>query len=382
MQLNDSMINAMARDGPEDAAKVLHLGPQAPLTGGMATVVESLLSGKVGKSIEMAGLNTGKTTRENRTLAEGLWAQFALLIRIARELRRRQVQIVHLHTCEYMGFWRDCVHASLCRWMRRKVVWHIHGGGFCQWVAQMHPAARSAVRQALERSSAVIALSEKGMHELRQFAPRANYHVVPNGVVMPEQLEAPGKPITFLFLGNWTQRKGVLDLVESVKIAKKRFACSMVVELAGFEKDPGEREKLERLISESGMDEHVRILGLIGGRRKTQALKRASCVVLPSYSENLPMAVLEGMAYGRAIIATRVGAVPEVVRDGIEGLLMEPGDVETLANHLVRIAREPELAERMGQAARIRVEQAYSVDAMRCRVGEVYRSLLKTEGEN
>jgi glycosyltransferase involved in cell wall biosynthesis len=117
------------------------------------------------------------------------------------------------------------------------------------------------------------------------------------------------------------------------------------------------------------------MLGLLSGKAKDDAMAAAHCLVLPSYGEGLPMAILEAMGQGRPVIATRVGAIPELVRDGQEGFLIEPGDVPALVECLVRVASDSDLVRRLGASARQRVEREYAIDVMVDRVADTYANL-------
>jgi glycosyltransferase involved in cell wall biosynthesis len=356
--------------------RLLHLGPLPPLTGGMATVIDSLLNSKLNESFEMFSLNTGKTTQPDRTLAEGVLAQVKLLARLVGVLRRKQIRVVHLHTCEFLGFWRDCVHALVARAMGCRVIWHVHGARFDQWAAKQGPCRRAVIRAAFERASAVIVLSEQWRQKLAPFAPRARWRVVPNGISMPElPAPLPTGSARFLFLGDWTPRKGVADLVAAVSLASSSLGFSGSVALAGFEKEPGQRDRLEQLVGRCGCSSRIEIVGLLSGKAKEEALAAAHCLVLPSYGEGLPMALLEAMGRGRPVIATRVGAIPELITEGREGFLIEPGDVNALADRLARVASDAELVSRQGSAARRRVEEEYSFDAMISQITDLYATL-------
>src|SRR5581483_5965360 len=100
-------------------------------------------------------------------------------------------------------------------------------------------------------------------------------------------------------------------------------------------------------------------------------------VVLPSANEGTPVSAIEALAGGRPVVATRVGGVPDVVRDGVDGFLVEPGDVDALADRLALLARDPELRTRMGESGRERVLPRYGVERLIDDVDELYRSLLR-----
>jgi glycosyltransferase involved in cell wall biosynthesis len=102
--------------------------------------------------------------------------------------------------------------------------------------------------------------------------------------------------------------------------------------------------------------------------------------VLPSANEGTPVSVIEALAGRRPVVATRVGGVPDVIRDGIDGFLVEPGDVDALAERLGRLAADPALAARMGEAGRERVLERYSVERLVGDVDALYRKLLAEKG--
>ena len=182
-------------------------------------------------------------------------------------------------------------------------------------------------------------------------------------------------PARLLFLGNLTRRKGAFDLVDAITAAG-RDGFHGVARLAGGEVLPGQKEELLRHIEQSGCGQSIDLLGLIAGVEKEQALAESDCLVLPSYVEGLPMAVLEGMAYGLPVIATSVGAIPEAISDGREGFIIAPGDVSTLADRIRRLGADAELRRRMGRAGRARAAAEYSLDVMAGRILEIYRDIL------
>src|ERR687887_401776 len=103
-------------------------------------------------------------------------------------------------------------------------------------------------------------------------------------------------------------------------------------------------------------------------------------LVLPSANEGTPVSVIEALASARPVVATRVGGVPDVVRDGEEGFLVETGDTGGLAERLTRLARDPELRRRLGRSGRGRVLSRYAVERLLDDVDRLYRELLATNG--
>ena len=303
--------------------------------------------------------------------------QFSLAWRIAGNIRGHQAQIVHIHTCSGAIFWRDCLHLLLVRLMGRRAVWHIHGAQFDQFLEATGPVRRQVFRLAMEHASAVLVLSRDWLERLRVYAPKAHWLIVPNGIPVPEQASSPAQPQPcFLFMGDLGGRKGCRDLVRATHLALER-GFDGVVHVAGGETEPGQQQQLHQEILDRSAQSHIRLLGSVSGQAKEEALNSADCFVLPSYAEGLPMALLEAMAHGLPSITTRVGGIPEVVRDGQEGFLIEPGDVESLADRMVCLAKDAQLRRKMGQAGRERIGDGYSLEAMVKRLDEVYQELLE-----
>jgi glycosyltransferase involved in cell wall biosynthesis len=123
-----------------------------------------------------------------------------------------------------------------------------------------------------------------------------------------------------------------------------------------------ERPALERQIKELGLERHVLLAGF---RPDAIGLMKAFDVfVMSSVTEGLGSAVLEAMACRRPVVATRAGGIPEVVEDGVSGLLVPPADEDALADAIVRVLRDPSVAASLSAAGRTRVESAFSVEMM------------------
>lgn len=375
-------MRAKAMQDTTDKPRVLMLGPMPPLTGGMATVLCNLRDSELHQWCELTTLNTGKTTPEGRAFWVGVGAQLKLLWTVLSIVCRQRIQIVHIHTCALFSFWRDIVHMLAVRAIGCHVVWHIHDGTFPRFIS-VGPAAKLAViRWTLRRGTAAIVLSDDTLAQVQRHAPSVPWRIVPNGVPLPA-LDAAAPtgdnaaptPLRLLFLGNLTHRKGAYDLITAVELANSR-GNDVAAMLAGGGISFRQRQELEQRIGVSTSAAQIHVLGMIHGAEKERAICEADCVVLPSYAEGLPMALLEGMAAGMPAIATRVGAVATLIDDGVEGFLVEPGDVDALADRIGRLSQDAALQRQMGAAARQRVEQQFSARIMAERVYEIYRESL------
>jgi glycosyltransferase involved in cell wall biosynthesis len=205
---------------------------------------------------------------------------------------------------------------------------------------------------------------------LRGLAPRAQVVVLPNPVPLPAAAAASQAPGRILFLGRIEQAKGVYELLQACALLAPRFPDLRLV-LGGS----GELDQVRRRADELGLGARVELPGWIGPRERTAELERAAVFCLPSHAEGLPMAMLEAMAAGKAVVASKVGAIPEAIMDGDNGLLVAPGDSQALAAALASVLADAALRERLGRRARATVEQHYSLDAVGARLGAIYHEL-------
>jgi glycosyltransferase involved in cell wall biosynthesis len=177
-----------------------------------------------------------------------------------------------------------------------------------------------------------------------------------------------------LFLGIVGPSKGTFDLIEAIALLKTR-GISLHLWIAGLEEREGDLDKARILTHKLDLEGTCQFVGAAYGASKSQLLNNASLFVLPSYHEALPMALLEAMAAGLPIVATRVGGMPEVVMEGYNGFLVEPGDVEALADKLAVLANDPHLCEVMGQRSRELAELELDVKPYVKRLVALYESI-------
>jgi len=137
-----------------------------------------------------------------------------------------------------------------------------------------------------------------------------------------------------------------------------------------------EQERLEAQIARLGLNNSFRLLG--GRNDIPDLLEAADIFALPSRSEGIPNAAIEAMAMGLPVVASRVGGIPEIIRDGVEGLLVPPDDAAALARACRDLIGPSDLARHLGEAARLRASNEFSAAGMAQRYQELYDELLAT----
>ncbi len=345
--------------------RVLMAGPLPPAVGGMASVVAALASSSLSSRTSLALFDTGKQTPAGRSLLAGIVARIRLMSKWWRLLGRvkpGQQPLTHLHTCSGLTFFLDGGLLVLAGMRGETTVLHVHGARFDEFLDELAPPLRSMARWLARRAHVVVVLSDEWRERLSKRLPGANLNVVRNGVAPNTNrrtVSEAGAP-RFLFLGNLCRRKGIHVLLQAAAVSRGNWA----LDLAGGEEEPGFTDWTRAEIARLGLAERVRLLGPVLGAAKADLLAGAAGFVLPSLAEGLPMALLEAMASKLPVVVTRVGAMPEVVRDEVEGLLVDPEDAPALAAALDRLANDAGLRARMGSVAEQTCTQRFGVETM------------------
>ena len=317
-------------------------------------------------------LNNAKSTAPDRSLVQGIAAQLKLLARLSRILWQWRPDVVHIHTCSEFTFWRNGLDLLLARLFARPVVLHIHGARFHEFLGGLSPRRARVARLILHSAGRVVVLGKVWEERLRPWCTPGTIDVVPNGVaISPEELSPAAQARTILCVANYEKRKGLEDLVRAV--AALRNARLILV---GGEAEAGHRKTLESLASELGIGDRVDVAGPKRFDEVVQYFKVSGIFCLPSYNEGLPMALLEAMAHGLPVVATRVGSIPEAVEHAAEGYLYDAGDIPALTSCLERLLADSGAARSMGHNARQRVAREFGVEAMARRILDVYGRLL------
>jgi glycosyltransferase involved in cell wall biosynthesis len=194
---------------------------------------------------------------------------------------------------------------------------------------------------------------------------RRPIHVLPNAIPAPAHMpdERPGE--AFVYAGRLSREKGLATLVRAAEAAR------VTLLVAGT----GPLEKALKAQAPHG----VRFLGRLPGDEVDRLLAGSRAAVVPSeWAENAPMAVLEPMALGRPVIATRMGGIPEQIRDGIDGVLVDAGDELQLAAALRVLADDAALADRLGRSARDRAISTFSPQAHLDGLLDVYSAIMRS----
>jgi glycosyltransferase involved in cell wall biosynthesis len=294
---------------------------------------------------------------------------------LVRQIRGDRLDLVHSHE-----FTMAVYGAASASWARRPHVTTMHGN-------QTMTAAlrrRIALRWAIRHTATTIAVSADTRRQLNAALglPPAAVDVILNGVPdrpgdptpIREELGVRPEEVLLVAVGNLDTRKGHIYLLQALQqLRAGGLESPWRVAIAGG-RGGEQRELLEAFAREHGFSDRLHLLT----QREDipNLLAAADVFVMPSLWEGLPLALLEAMLAGKAIVASRISGIPEAVTDGVEGLLSTAGDVDSLRDALGRLIPDSGLRTSLASAALARARREFTVEAMVDAYESVYRKAL------
>lgn len=293
--------------------------------------------------------------------------------RVKKEIKDNRPDVVHIHMSYKGSFTRKYLIHKLCKKNNIPDIIHLHGSEFKKWYDAVDEKKKNEIRTLLRETSEFVVLGEKWKKTIKEIEPATNTVVVSNTVPIPEETGKWNEPLKILFLGVLIKRKGVSDLLKATRLLKddlgsKKF--QVVIAGSGQEED-----NLKNECKELEIEDVVNFVGWTDGEKKTQLLKECQMLVLPSYNEGLPMAILEAMSYGMPIVATNVGDIPSAVIDGVNGYLVEPASSIELSRYLFDLISNKVLYKKMSKISREICIESYSEQNFFKKLINIYNSI-------
>ena len=348
---------------------VLLLGPSRDAISGVTTHVNSLLDSRLAGEFALEHFQVGSEGRSEGALGR-LLRFVGSPFTLAFAVLRRGAAVVHLNTSlNAKAWWRDLVYLLVAKACGARVVLQVHGGALDRFVYLL--------RAALRWPDAVVVLSKREQESWLRHAPGQNVAVLPNGVDCTPYLRynrsvpAADEPLRLVYVGRLAPAKGLTETIEALALARGSGVAARLT-IAGNGPEEG---RLRALVRELGLEAEVSFAGATLGEDKALLLSQADVLCLPSYSEGLPYALLEAMAAGVVPVVTPVGAIPEVVQDGVHGRLVPVQDADAIAEAIAALARDHALLARMSAACRKRIAGAYSIERVAGSFSNLYSSL-------
>jgi glycosyltransferase involved in cell wall biosynthesis len=366
--------------------RILLSGHLPPPIGGIATYYQSLLSSSLSEKVNLRFV---QTSAHDRDLAQSGRATFANSFaaikdcgRFFRAVLSHRPHICHIGTAFGLSFIKHGLCVAIAKIFKSRVLLHPHCSlsavysdrpGWWRWV----------VRQVIRLTDGVIALSSEWV-QVTQIVPGSQVYLLHNAINLDPYLKiAQGRlersrmdgVLNILYLGYLGRTKGSLDLLDAAQhLASKIIDIS--INLVGGELGPGELDHLRQQLEWDDLSKLVNIHPPVMGEDKLEWIRNADIFVFPSHSEGMPMAVIEAMASGLPVVASNVGGLPDLIQNGVNGILIDPGCPDQLAAALIDLASDENLRCSMGEKSLQLAKEKFDIEQHVAQLVGIYNRVL------
>jgi glycosyltransferase involved in cell wall biosynthesis len=276
-----------------------------------------------------------------------------------------------------IAFYRDLIFVSIMKLFHIKIVYHLHGKGIKQKVANKF---HQILYKYAFRHSEIICLSPLLINDIEDVY-NEHIHIVNNGIsdisggkISFSRQKQNQKDILILFLSNLIITKGILDFIESLKIlSDKNIGFASII--IGAESDISSKFLTDKLLDYQLTDK-VSYLGSKYGSEKSELLSSCDILVFPTSNDVWGNVILEAMQFAKPVIATREGAIPEIVDDGKTGFLVDKHCPEQIAEKLEILINSPKLCKIMGEEGRKKFLKKYTLEIFESNLNDVFEEIL------
>ncbi|MDP1567032.1 MAG: glycosyltransferase family 4 protein [Polaromonas sp.] len=358
---------------------IMLLGPSLTAVSGVSTHLNQLFHSSLAEEFNLLHFQVGSEGRKEATVSK--FARFLFSpVQFFWQLILKKPQIVHLNTSlELKSYWRDIVYLFIARIMGMKVVYQVHGGALPQVFFKNYKQLTIFLKFVLRSADVVVVLAQEELLAYHDFAPDLHLEVIPNAIEIGADAEwkkiqtAKEKPLRLIYVGRLAENKGIFEIIGAIEIMRNHGKNTHLV-IAGSGPEEG---KLRACVNDLDLKDNVRFVGAVFGEEKRRVWEEAELFVFPTYHrEGLPYTLLESMSARTPPVVSPVGAIPDVMEDGVHGVFVPSRSPEALAEAIERLDNDRALICRMGEASRQRVEKHYTVARLADDFRKLYHNLV------
>ena len=387
------------KDSNHTKGKILLASPLPPPYSGYETITEYLLRSKITKEFDVIHLDTSNrrsNSERGRFDILNSLQTLKLTMNLFRLLIIHRPQIANIPIARNKaGFLKWSVLIWIASVFRTDIVSRLGGEDFDKFYGASSSLMKKYIRFILKQISTVIVRAQRLKSQFDGLVPEEKIRVVYLPIDTAEFRDISDKPngkvprgeIKVLYVSHISKAKGALDLLKAIPIVvnqvsdiKFLFAGDIIkVErnILHIGNPPDILREIDSIIEKYKIRHYIEFLGLVVGQNKISTFLDADIFVFPSYSEGFPFVVLEAMAAGLPIVATPVGALPEVFKDGENVLFADRGNPQDIAEKILMLIRNPALREKMIAINHKNIEKRFNMDRFADQMLNVFKELPK-----
>ncbi|WLF68998.1 glycosyltransferase family 4 protein [Clostridium septicum] len=342
---------------------IYQVGPDKSLRGGISTVIREIsFSEKINSIYSLKFIST--------ISEKSIITFFRSLLKV---IRIEDKSIVHFHVASNGSFIRKYLIYKLLK-KNTKKIFHLHGGGFLNFYRNSNKILKYFIRDMLNGCEIIINVSDYMMKELNKEFPFIKDKAVRiyNGIDLNiDEKPFKEKENSILFLGKLVGYKGIYDLINVIDNIKGfLIEKKWNVVIAG----DGEVDKVNEILKQKNLLSVVKVIGWVDGDAKKEVLSKSKIAIIPSHVESFGIAAIEAMAYGNSIVCSNVGALPEIIKNEVNGFVVEKGNINGFEEKITSLIQNEEKMKAIYNN-NIKYCKIFSIDNMMDNFIKQYRSI-------
>lgn len=375
--------------------RILFIGTLPPPVHGSAVVSQQIKDSKVIKeAFDCDWINLGTSRSMDEIGKTTIAKPFRLLGALGKEfwyLLTRRYDLCYLAiTCHGSGFLKDSPFILIAKLFQKKIVIHQHNKGMADDVN------RWPYRWLLPlcyKDAKVILLSWYLYPDIEKVVKKEDVFICPNGIKVQEfkssindnekksrTREFENRVPRLLFLSNLIESKGVLVLLDALEILKDK-GYSFICDFVGGETKEIDAKRFAEEVEKRGLNEIAIYKGRKYGKEKEEAFEQSDVFVLPTYNETFGLVNLEAMAHKKPVVSTNEGGIPDVIKDGENGLISKRKDPNSLAQCIGKLLDNEDLRERMGLNGYQKLLDLFTEDKFEKNLFQIVNAICASGGQ-
>ncbi len=365
---------------------ILVVGPVPPPYGGIASVLEDIVNSDLSKEYVFEIFDRSATFPPG---ADGLIGKNLFrakrFLRFFKKVRTGKYHFVHIHSSDPV-FLGTTIFMSLSRFAGVKILLHIHGTNWDRFYSQVSLFRKLYTRIGLALPTKTVVLYQLWVDNIKKLCPGGDVRILRNLVHVqnppaPDEIEGVRQSLSLtrdncvvITVGSVGWRKGSFEILKAVPKVVSRDGSIRFILLGGEEK-PGEMAQLTAIVENEKLGPWVRLTGELERDRVPSFLGVADIFLLPSFKEGMPVTIIEAMRGRLPIISTRVAGIPDMIEDGVSGLLINPGSPDEIAEAVLRLKQNEVLRGKLAAAAKASFDEKFEFSRGIEEIRNIYRSI-------
>ena len=367
--MDKEVLQPLSDAGRSSMRRVLVVGPVPPPRGGVFSVMQNIANSDLSNEYIFETFARSDVPADAQGLIGRNLFRAKRFFRFFNQVRKGDYRFVHIHSPDSV-FLGSAVFMLLSRLAGVKTLLHMHGTDWDLFYRNAPWFAKLYKRMGLGLACRIVVLYQLWVDEIKKLLPSADVRVLRNFVPpqdppdpgeierVRESLDLTKENFVVLTVGWMGQNKGSYEILKAVpKVVTQDDSIRFV--LLGAEEQPGDMACLSAIVKKENLGPWVRLRGEVERDKVPPFYGAADVFLLPSFSEGMPMTIIEAMQSGLPVIASPVSAIPDMIQHGVSGWLINPGSPEEITESVLRLKRDGALRRKLAAAGKAVFEEKF-----------------------